>query len=82
MYKIVQVTHWFLKPSEIRIWNLGSSMRCRRLTAGFSQQRTAGRDLIPLFIKKGLLLEDGVGSLERKNAVLKKPDLKQIYLLH
>lgn len=57
-------------------------MGCRRLTAGFSQQRTAGRDLIPLFIRKGLLLGDGVGPLERKNAVLKKPDQKQIYLLH
>lgn len=57
-------------------------MGCRRLTAGFSQQRTAGRGLIPLFIKKGLLRGDGTGPLERKNAVLKKPDQKQIYLLH
>jgi len=57
-------------------------MGCRRLTAGFPQQRTAGRDLIPLFIKRGLVFGDGVGPVERKNAVLKKPDQKQMYLLH
>lgn len=57
-------------------------MGCRRLTAGFPQQRTAGRDLIHLFIKRGLVFGDGVGPVERRNAVLKKPDQKQMYLLH
>lgn len=55
-YRIIQVMHCLQKPSEIRIWDLASSMGCRRLPAAFSQQRTVRGVFISLLIKKGLLL--------------------------
>lgn len=57
-------------------------MACRRLPAAFFSTENSWRGFDISSYKEGITTWGGFWPLERKNAVLKSPDQKQIYQLH